>query len=171
MDIYENWTDIKAIFRESFKSSFHYAIATVNENGEPHVTPIGSLILGKPGFGFYFERFTRQLPRNLDDSRQVCVLAVNSSRWFWLKSLLGGRFSSVPAIRLYGIAGESRRASDQEIAIWQKRVKQARFTKGHALMWREMTMVREIEFTHIIPVHIGEMTHGLWQQDASTSHA
>ena len=99
MDIYENWTDIKAIFRESFKSSFHSAIATVNENGEPHVTPIGSLILSKPGFDFYFERFTRQLPRNLDESRQVCVLAVNSSRWFWLKSLLGGRFPSVPAIR------------------------------------------------------------------------
>ena len=61
MDIAEHWKDVKALFKESFKSSFHYAIATVNEDGEPHVTPIGSLILGKPGHGLYFEEFSRQL--------------------------------------------------------------------------------------------------------------
>lgn len=30
-------------------------------------------------------------------------------------------------------------------------------------MWSEMNMVREIEFDRIEPVHIGKMTHGLWQ--------
>ena len=166
MDIHKNWADVKAVFHDSYKSSFHYAIATVNENGEPHVTPIGSLMLGKPGAGFYFEKFTRQLPRNLDNNKQVCILAVNSSRWFWLKSLLGGRFSSFPAIRLYGIAGDARQASGREIALWQNRVKEVKFTKGHALMWREMSVVREIEFTRVEPVHIGGMTHSLWQRYA-----
>ena len=97
MRIDEHWTEIKQLFRQSFKSSFHYAIATVNENGEPHVTPIGSLILGKPGRGLYFEEFPKQLPRNFQTNKQVCVLVVNSSRWFWIKSLIG---ESLSALRL-----------------------------------------------------------------------
>jgi len=82
MQLKENWIDIKRLFRQAFGSSFHYAFAAVKENGEPHVTPIGSLILCDPGHGFYFEEFTRQLPQNYLKNRQVCVLAVNSSRWF-----------------------------------------------------------------------------------------
>jgi hypothetical protein len=66
MEIEADWQTIKKLFRHSFTSSFHYAISTVTENGEPHVTPIGSLILGAPGHGFYFEEFPSRLPRNLD---------------------------------------------------------------------------------------------------------
>lgn len=162
MDLHDNWNDVKRLFRDSFRSSFHYAIASVGENGEPHVTPIGSLILGRPGAGFYFEKFTQRLPRNIDNNRQVCVLAVNSARWFWLKSLMGGKFASPPAIRLHGLAGELRMANEREMALWKIRVKRVSFTKGHALMWREMSMVREIQFTRLEPVSIGKMTHGLW---------
>jgi len=64
MDINTNWKQIKSLFKNSFNSSFHFAIASVTEKGEPHVTPIGSLILGKPGYGIYFEKFTKQLPSN-----------------------------------------------------------------------------------------------------------
>lgn len=162
MDIFTNWKDIKCLFKVSFKSSFHFAIASVTENGEPHVTPIGSLILGEPGHGFYFEKFTQQLPRNLGKNKQICVLAVNSSRWFWLKSLVGGRFKTPPAIRLHGVVGELRDANDTEIALWQKRVRRVSFSKGHAVMWRSMSMVRDIEFTRIEPVHIGKMTLDSW---------
>ena len=166
MDLHENWHEVKDLFGESFKSSFHYAIGTVGENGEPHVTPIGSLILGRPGFGFYFEKFPQRLPRNLGKNNHICVLAVNSARWFWLKSLIGGSFSNPPAVRLHGVARELREATDREIALWQKRVRSVSFSKGHALMWRDMSMVREIEFTRVEPVHLGEMTHGLWQGHA-----
>lgn len=162
MDIHDNWHEVKNVFRESFKSSFHCAIATVGENGEPHVTPIGSLILGRPGFGFYFEKFPKNLPRNLGVNSRVCVLAVNSARWFWLKSLIGGRFSNPPAVRLHGVAGELRKATEHETKLWQKRTMRVSFSKGHALMWRDMSMVREIQFTRVEPVHLGEMTHGLW---------
>jgi len=158
MDIQENWKEIKTLFNESFKSSFHYAIATVSEGGEPHITPIGSLVLGKPCHGFYFEEFPQHLPRNLGSNKQVSVLAVNSGRWFWLKSLLGGKFPSPPAIRLHGITGELREATDKEIALWQKRVRFVSFSKGHALMWKSMRMVRDIEFTKSESIHIGEMT-------------
>lgn len=171
MDLQENWDEVKLLFRDTFKSSFHYAIATVAENGEPHVTPIGSLILGRPGQGFYFEKFPRHLPRIIGKNNRVCVLAVNSSRLFWLKSLVGGKFGMPPAVRLHGIAKELRPADDREMTLWQKRVNRLRFTKGHKLMWSEMSMVREIEFDRIVPVNIGQMTHGLWQGASSVSHA
>ncbi len=166
MDLHNNWHEVKNHFRESFKSSFHFAIATVNENGEPHVTPIGSLILGKPGVGFYFEKFPKNLPRNLGINNQVCILAVNSARWFWMKSLISGRFSYPPAVRLHGVAGELREATERETELWQKRVKSVSFSKGHALLWRDMSMVREIRFTRMEPVQLGKMTHGLWQGHA-----
>ncbi len=162
MDLKDNWTTVKALFRDAFNSSFHYAIATVRENGEPHVTPIGSLILGRPGQGFYFEKFTQRLASNVETNKRVCVLAVNSSRWFWLKSLIAGKFASAPSVRLYGVAKGLRPATEREKLLWQRRVNRARLTKGHKLMWRDMHMVREIEFDRFEPVHIGPMTHGLW---------
>lgn len=171
MNIYDNWREVKSIFRDSFRSSFHYAIATVTEHGEPHVTPIGSLVLGKPGEGFYFEKFTRHLPKNIGNNGRVCVLAVNSSRWFWVKSLLGGRFGAPPAVRLYGTAQELRPATEREMALWQKRVRSVRFTKGHKLMWSEMNMIRVINFDRIEPVNMGQMTKGLWHSVPETQHA
>ncbi len=162
MDLISNWKEVKSLFKNAFNSSFHFAIATINENGEPHITPIGSLILGKPGHGIYFEKFTKNLPRNFGSNKKICVLAVNSSKWFWLKSLLTGHFKSPPAVRLYGVAGDLREATETEIALWQKRVRSVRFSKGHALIWQSMSMVRDIEFTKIEPVRFGEMTRNTW---------
>ncbi len=162
MDLNTNWKDIKRLFNNTFKSSFHYSIASVTERGEPHVTPIGSLLLGKPGHGFYFEKFTKHLPQNYNSNKQICILAVNSSKWFWLKSLLLGKFTSPPAVRLHGKVGDLREATDKEVILWQKRVKRVSFSKGHALMWRDMSMVRDIEFTKVEPVYIGEMTRNTW---------
>ena len=162
MDLEQNWDQVRDLFRASFRSSFHYAIATVGRGGEPHVTPIGSLVLGEPGRGFYFEQFTRQLPANLLTDQRVCVLAVNSSRWFWLRSLFGGRFARPPAVRLYGTAGELRPATTGEIERWQRRVRPVRWSRGHALIWRDMRKVRDIRFDRIEPVRIGAMTRDLW---------
>jgi len=159
LEITANWTEIKALFQRSFRSSFHYAIATVNEDGTPHITPIGSLILGEPGKGVYFEMFPRQMPQNLQTDQKVCIMAVDSGIGFWLRSLLRGKFVAPPGMRLYGVAGELRPATEAEIARWQRRVRRVRFTKGHKLMWRKMRMVREIEFTHAEPIRIGKMTN------------
>ena len=158
MDLIENWREVKNLFRKTFKTSFHYSIASVTESGEPHVTPIGSLILGKPGHGIYFEEFTSHLPKNYQTNKHVCVLAVNSSKLFWIKSLVIGRFSSPPAVRLHGTVGKLREASENEIMLWQRRVRRVRFSKGYGMMWANMKMVREIEFTRIEPVRMGGMT-------------
>lgn len=158
MDIVGDWGQVKALFKASFRSSLHCAIATVNENSQPRVTPIGSIILGEPGRGIYFEEFTHQMPQNFSTSKEICVLAVNSNRWFWLTSLVRGKFSTLPAIRLYGRAGIVREATDTEIQLWQKRVKSLRFTKGHCVLWKHMRRVRELEFSHIEPINLGAMT-------------
>lgn len=53
----------------------------------------------------------------------------------------------------------------------ERRVGIARFSKGHALLWQKMHMVREIEFSRIEPVHLGEMTHDLWQGHTGSRQA
>lgn len=161
MHLEQDWKAIKKLFARSFTSSFHYAIASVDRNGEPHVTPIGSLILREPGHGFYFEEFPRQLPSNLENNKQVCVLAVNSGTWFWLRALFGGRFVTAPSIRLYGTAGELRAATAEETGLWQRRINPLRWSKGYALIWKDMKMVRDIHFTRVEPVSIGEMTQAV----------
>ena len=171
MDLTTNWKEVKSLFKNAFGSSFHFAIATVNENGAPHVTPIGSLILGDTGHGIYFEKFTKNLPLNYGSNKKVCVLAVNSSKWFWLKSLVTGKFKSPPAVRLYGVVGDLRKATETEIALWHKRVKIVSFTKGHALIWRSMSMVRDINFTKIEPVQFGEMTRHAWSTQTGVKNA
>jgi len=171
MEQVANWAEIKSLFNESLKSSYYVSIASVAENGEPHVTPIGSLILGEPGRAFYFERFPKGLPSNLANNRQVCVLAVNSSRWFWLKSLVRGKFTSPPAVRLHGIAGELRDATDNEIALWQKKVKRVSFSKGHALIWRGMSRVRDIKFASVEHVQIGQMTSDIGNSRVQAARA
>ena len=158
MQLKEDWKDIKKLFNRSFNSSFHYAFATVNEKGEPHVTPIGSLVLLEPGHGIYFEEFPRQLSLNFQHNKEVCVLAVNSGRWFWIKSLFIGRFASPPAIRLYGVVGEVREATETEVKLWHHRIRWTRGSKGFALMWKNMKMVRDIYFSRVEPVNIGVMT-------------
>jgi hypothetical protein len=158
MEIETHWHVVKKIFKNSFASSFHFSIASVDQNHKPHVTPIGSLILGKPGHAIYFEEFTNQLKINIQANNHICVLAVNSSKWFWLKSLILGHFSEPPAIRLSGKSGILRKATSAEIKIWKMRVKLVSLTKGHKIMWRQMGMVREVIFSEIHPVHISTMT-------------
>ena len=163
MDVIENWQEIKKIFNDSFRSSFHFSIATINKDGSPHITPIGSLILGKAGSAIYFEKFTQKIPINGNENKKICVLAVNSGKLFWLKSLLFGGFSKPPAIRLYGKLGNRRKATEKEIKLWQKRVKSVSFTKGHKLMWVNMKTVRELSFDQVEPVQMGEITRQAWK--------
>lgn len=60
-----------------------------------------------------------------------------------------------------GRVGDLQEATDTEIALWQKRVKLVSFSKGHALIWRDMSRVRAIEFTRVEPVRIDKITSGI----------
>lgn len=151
------WPEIRRVFWSAFLSSVHYAIASVDEQGDPNVTPIGTLILREPGEAIFFQRFTRGLPQNLEHNRKVCVLAVNSGRFFWLRSLLAGGFPTAPAIRLYGTVGDLRDATAEEIALWKRRVWPAALTPGYRRIWADMNREREIRFTHARQMEIPTM--------------
>ena len=163
MKIGKHWKQIRAVFQETLASSLHYAIATVNEDGSPHVTPIGALFLRGDRTGFYFDVFTSKMSANLARNPRVCVLAVNSSVPFWQISMFAGRCDTPPSVRLMGTVGEKRRATRGELAVWRKHVAFARGMRGYDVLWKDMDSVRDITFDGFEPVHMGEMTKDLWK--------
>ncbi len=163
MDLESNWEQIRATFDASLRSSLHCAIATADAEGTPHVTPIGHIFLRANRTAFYFEEHARTLPKNLLENRRVCLLLVNSSRRFWATSLFRGRFASPPGLRLTGVAGERRRATEEEKALYQARVRAFRSLKGYALIWKGLEHVRDIELRSVEPILYRKMTDGLWR--------
>lgn len=162
MEIGRHWDEIRNLFEEAFKTSLHYAMATVNEDGSPHVAPVGSLVLGDNNKGVYFEKYLRGTPANLKRDKRVCVLAVISSKPALIKSLFQGRFSVPPAVKLIGTVGERREATEEEIRLFRKRVGSFRMLKGYGLLWGDVKYVREIHFSSFEPVDCGSMTRGAW---------
>jgi len=161
MEIGNRWPEILKIFDDAYKSCFHFAVATVNRDGTPHVTPIGGLFLRDDRTGFYFEEFPSRLPENLNQNHRVCVMAVNSDKLFWGRALMDGKFPSPPGVRLLGTAGESREGTAEEMALFQKRMGFARSLKGYKVMWEHMHRVRDIKFDTIEPIDLGSMMAGL----------
>lgn len=158
---HENWE----IIRKEFKKSLFKAIATVNSDGSPHITPIGSLILQREFKGIYFEVFTRKMPANFDNNQRICVMSVNANLLFWLQGLYTGKFNTPPAVRIYGNAGVRRKATETEKELWDKKVKFFKNMKGYELLWKRADYVREIEFDSFEPVNAGVMTKGLWKEN------
>lgn len=158
MNLKNDWTQIKQIFELAAQSSLHFAVASVDAQGYPHITPIGSLILRDDYTGYYFEELPMHLPENLKAHKQVSVLALNSDQSYWASSLVSGKFETYPGIRLMGITSERREGSNEEIDVWQQKVKFAQGLKGHDILWKEMKKVRDIQFTGVKPVLCGEMT-------------
>ena len=163
MEIGKHWGTIRSVFDEAYESCLHFAVATVNEDGSPHVTPIGALILREDQTGFYFEENPVRLPRNLTVNPRVCVLALNADKLFWGTALVSGKFPTPPAVRLSGLAGQLRPATPDEITLWQEKIALAKGTKGYQLLWSSFSHVRDIAFDSFEPVDVGEMTGELWQ--------
>ena len=161
MDIKHDWTEIRKHFNKCFRSNFHVAIASVDKNNNPTVTPIGSLFLNNNQTGFYFEKFPTKLPENSKVNKNVCVLAVNSNTLFWLTSLFKGQFKKYPAIKLYGQLGERRKATDIEIQRLNSRMSITKRLKGNKYLWGDMQIVREITFIKAEAINLGKMTEKL----------
>ena len=161
MDIKSNWKEIRKHFNRSFKTNFHVSIASVDRDNNPTVTPIGSLFLKNNQTGFYFEKYPTRLPVDAENNHNICVLAVNSNIWFWLKSLFIGEFKNYPAIKLYGQLGDKRKATDIEIKRLNSRMKSTKGFKGNSYLWGKMEYVREISFTRAEKINLGEMTEKL----------
>ncbi len=162
MDIKSDWNLIRKHISKSFSSSLHVSIASIDEKMNPTVTPIGSLFLNKDQSGFYFEKYPTKLPANVSSSNNnICILAVNSSKLFWIKSLFKGYFSSYPAIKLYGRLGIKRKANEKELDALQKRMKRTKKLKGHQYLWSKMQYVREVNFNKAEMINLADMTSNL----------
>lgn len=161
MDIKENWTVIRKHFNKCFRTNYHVSIASVDKDNNPTITPIGSLFLGKNLTGFYFEKYLTKIPENSKVNKSICVLAVNSSIWFWLRSLISGKFNSYPAIKLYGQLGDKRKATEIEIKRLLSRMSATKGLKGNSYLWGSMDYVRDITFTRAEKINLGAMTENL----------
>jgi hypothetical protein len=158
INLEENWQKIRIHFSKSIASNMHVSIASVDENQQPTITPIGSLFLNKNQTGFYFEKFATKLNINSKKNKNICVLAVNSNKWFWLKSLFKMNFSDYPAVKLYGELGDKRPATDKEYRAFQRRIRKTKRLKGSQYLWQDMSEVREITFTKAEKINLGKMT-------------
>lgn len=161
MDITTNWDTIRKHFNKSFSSNFHISIASVDSDNNPTVSPIGSLFLNDDQTGFYFEKFPSKLPTHAKINPYVCLLGVNSSNVFWIKSLFREKFNTYPAIKLYGELGERREATEKEIKRLNRRMKVTNGLRGNTYLWKKMEFVREIRFTKAEKVNLGKMTEHL----------
>jgi len=158
MNIKSDWNCIRKHFSKSFKSSLHVSIASVDAENNPTVTPIGSLFLNDDQTGFYFEKFPTKLPVNINSNSNICVLGVNSSKWFWVNSLFKEKFSNSPAIKLYGELGKKRKATEDENRALIRRMRSTNKLKGHKYLWGKMDSVREITFSKAEKINLGKMT-------------
>lgn len=159
MELLKNWSQIRKHFRESFTTNLHVSIATVGALQSPDVTPIGTFFLNREqATGFYFEKYATTIASHFENTTNVCVLAVNSNRWFWIYSLFSNRFKKHPAIKLYGQLGERRLATEEELKRLRRRMKRTRMLKGHQYLWSTMAYVRPISFTHASKMKLGKMT-------------
>ena len=161
MDIKSNWELIKNHFKKSFKTSLCVSIASVDKDNIPTVTPIGSIFLNNDQTGFYFEKFPEKIPQNIKVNKNICVLAVNSSKWFWVKSLFKLRFDVYPAVKLYGELGDRRKATKREISKLNRRMRMTKPLKGNKYLWGDMTTVRELKFKRAEGVNLGKMSKNI----------
>jgi uncharacterized protein len=143
----EQWGEIQRVVTRAQRSTGHFAIGSVRADGMPTVTPVGTLFLREDRTGYYFDQYTSMLARNLDADPRVCLMAVDSGSLFWFRSLLTGRFATLPGVRLYGTASARRVATADELARVRRRVRPMRLLKGGRLLWSDFTHVRDIAFT------------------------
>ena len=103
------------------------------------------------------------MTRNLERNNRVCILAINSSKWFLLRSFLSRKFKTPPGVQLSGTVGEKRIATEDEIQSLKESLGLlGRFLKtGPGGL--NIKYVREIHFDSVKPVYVGKLTKGLFE--------
>jgi hypothetical protein len=166
MQLAPHWPEIQRVVARGQASSIYCSIASVGVDGTPNVTPVGTVFLRDDLTGYYFDQYTSSLAENIESNPNICVMAVNSSAWFWFTSFLRGQFASPPGVRLYGKASGLRPATPEELRLIHARVRPTKWLKGSRLLWSDFTHVRDISFTSFRPVSYPKMTEGLWRAGA-----
>ena len=158
------WRTARAVVRRTRTSTLHCAIASIDAEGWPHVTPIGSVMLGEPGQAVYLDVFNVALGRNLDRDPHCSILAVDSRKLTWARALFEGRFDVPPGVRLVGTVSPARDATTAEVERFRRNVRAAMHTKGGRRMWGNHAQLhaRDVTITGVVPVRVPGMTQHLW---------
>ncbi|MFE6861040.1 pyridoxamine 5'-phosphate oxidase family protein [Nocardia sp. NPDC057668] len=160
------WNEIRDILNRGRRSTGHFAIASVDADGVPNITPVGTVFFRNDRTAFYFDQYTSALTSNLETNSHVCLMAVDRGTWFWFRSLLSGRFPAAPGVRLYGTAGPRRPATDSELTQVRRRVRPMWIFRGGRMLWSDFSHVRDITFTSARPVRYPVMMSHLNQADS-----
>jgi len=160
----QEWNNILKFFANSTHPTSspiipYCAFATVNEDGSPRIAPYTSMILGESKQGFYFDELSLQTTTNLERDQRLCVLIVQNNKWFWIKTVIFGRFTHPPGIRLIGTVGKKREATKQEIDAFKRPLKSLKLFKGYEPIWGFMKHGREIYFDAFETVKCGPMAY------------
>lgn len=115
----QQWNNILAFFGNCTHATAsptlpYCAFSTVNEDGTPRVAPYISLILSENKQGFYFDELSRHTSSNLEQNQRLCVLIVKNNKWFWIKTVVFGRFDHPPGIRLMGSAVKNEKLQNRK---------------------------------------------------------
>lgn len=141
----ENWEHIRKIVAQAQNSSMHCAIATVDQKGMPSITPIGTLFLKEQlGQAFFFNTYSQQIEKNSLNNPKICIQAVNSSRLYWIKSMLQGHFKHIPGVRMYAEISTLRKATQEELDLVEHRIRSLKWTKGGQMIWSNFQYVHDI---------------------------
>lgn len=155
----DTWRNLRRLFASTFASSLHFSVASLGANGEPSVTPVGSILLGEPGRACYFEFYTQALGERFAADPRVSILAVDSGKRLWLEAFFRGRFRRIPAVRLRGRASATTRTpTANEHQRMQRRVRGVRYLPGGRLLWPSFDHpVRDIRIDAVEPIYLGGM--------------
>lgn len=78
----QNWQQIIKTISTVQRASMHCSIATVDQLGQPNITPIGTVFLKNNQTGFFFDTYSESFKENIPNNSKACLQAVNSKRFF-----------------------------------------------------------------------------------------
>lgn len=140
------WQNIRQVVADAQRAAMHCSIATVNPQGFPSITPIGTVFLDQQSStGFFFDTYSTTFSENLQHQPLACIQAVNSSKLFWLSSIFKAKFKHYPGVRLYAEIGSLRPATAEEIEKVESRISTLKWSKGSKLIWSSFHHVRDIK--------------------------
>jgi len=146
-----SWKDVK----RTVAAARYCALATVNEDGEAQVTPIGSVFFTAEGRGFYFEEYPSIMPGNLEHDARLAILAVTGNKASWLRRFFRRSLPGPSPLRIKVNAGRRRVATGVEWAAWQALARPSSWLRGN--LGRGMRFVREFTVEGVAPIHLGAM--------------
>ena len=152
-----NQKQLKRFFGISFLTTLHAAVATINADGSPHITPIGSMFLTDEERGFFIDIFPTQMRDNLKRDPRATIMVVNAGKLYWFFSLLFGRFFGPPAVRLRVRIGDRRPSNADEQKRFKRRIGPFRFLPGGRKLWHTLKFARDITIDEVVPIRIPTM--------------